>query len=490
MPSATSDQHPGAAAASAAGIFAKPAKKAKAAKKVQDFTQQEEGDAAQWVHEPLDERHDDLLVHTDRPFNAEPPNYALQDMITPPGLHYRRQHTPVPVVDETSYRVSVGVEGAAEARQFSTDELRKFRARELTVTFMCTGNRRSEFNTEKDGETMGLPWRNGSISTATWTGALLTDVLKAAGIDEASCEEGGYHFVTFYGLEDYHISVPLSKCLAKTGDCVLAWAMNGETLPRDHGFPLRVVVPGFVGARSVKWISRIVVTKNEAEGMHQVGIAYKQLGPNVKKLSDVTKDYIHQLPPIDHVPVTSAVTAPEPGAKVSPGEALSITGYAYSGAGHAVIRVDVSLDGGRTWAQADLARAPDGAQGVRSCRAWAWVQWRYSAVVPQDCPCPGQLDIVCKAVDDQYNQQPHEGSAIWNLRGILNTSWGRAAVRVAEPGAEISQEAKSGDGTVANVGIKISGSFQCQECRQRFESERAQELHWKFIHDPSRHQED
>lgn len=453
--------------------------------KVHDPTQQEEGAAAQWVNEPLSERHVDLLVHTDRPFNAEPPNYALQKMITPEGLHYRRQHTPVPVVDEDLYCLAVGLEGC-KPRNFSMSELKGFRKHQLTVTFMCTGNRRSEFNAEQ--ETMGLPWKNGSISTASWGGTLLLNVLKSTGIEE-SIEESGYRFLTFYGLEDYHISIPLDKAFAKDGDCILAWEMNGKTLPRDHGFPLRVVIPGFVGARSVKWISRILVTKNEVDGMHQVGIAYKQLGPNIKKLSEVSTEYIHALPPIDHVPVTSAITAPESGAKFARGEVLTVTGYAYSGAGKAVIRVDVSIDGGKTWGQAAMTRASE-TQGVRSGRAWAWVQWTYLTKIPENMVCPGKFDIVCKAIDDQYNQQPHDGSAIWNLRGILNTSWGRSTIHVSEPGLDISAEALSGDGTIANVGIKLSGSFPCLECRQRFDSEKARELHWKFIHDPSRHNED
>merc|ERR1719330_1956160 len=347
-------------------------------------------------------------------------------MYTPKGLHYRRTHTPVPLVDEQAYRVSIFVEGE-EAKKFSMAELRKYPEREIAVTMMCTGNRRSEFNTERDGETMGLPWKNGSISTAKWAGARLCDVLRNAGFDGPALAKKGYRFLTLYGIEDYHVSIPVRKAIAEDGDVILAWSMNGAPLPRDHGFPLRMVIPGLVGARSVKWIDRLIFAKEEVDGMHQKGIAYKQLGPNVKKLMGVPKEYITDLPPIDHVPITSAVTMPEPVTTVSRGEQLTVCGYAYSGAGLAVIRIDVSMDGGQTWQQAEFQRA-SGEQTSRSNRAWAWVQWKLETVVPLNAP--SNLSIVCKAVDDQYNQQPHEPSSIWNIRGILNTSWGRSDVKV------------------------------------------------------------
>jgi hypothetical protein len=227
--------------------------------------------------------------------------------------------------------------------------------------------------------------------------------------------------------------------------------------------------------------------------MHQTGIAYKQLAPNHKKLSAVTKDYIASLPPIDQVPVTSAVTAPEPISSVRPGSTLNLCGYAYSGSGLAIIRVDVSIDGGETWDQATLERAPE-SQGIRSGRAWAWVQWRLSTTVPEDAT--GSFKVVCKAIDDQYNQQPHDPSPIWNLRGILNNSWGNVELKVVSEAGSIEEavlpflRASSGDGSIDNVGIKVNGTYQCPDCRQKFDSEDAVSLHWKFIHDPNRQQED
>ena len=392
-----------------------------------DPTQQSEGAASRWKDEPLAERHPALVCHTKRPFNAEPSNRALQEMITPKGQHYRRTHAPVPVVDAEAYRLSVGLEHAAP-RGVGLAELRRAHAfKEVAVTLMCTGNRRGEFNAH--GSTAGLPWKNGSISTARWGGAPLSSVLAPLrGVAEAN----GYRFVTFWGMEDYHVSIPLAKVFAPGGgDVLLAYSMNGAPLPRDHGFPLRVIVPGFVGARSVKWLAKVVVSRKEVEGMHQTGIAYKQFGPNVKKIAAVTKPMIATAPPIDHIPVTSAITQPEPGSAVRRGAPLTVKGYAYSGAGRAVFRVDVSLDGGATWAQAALTRAAK-EQGVRSGQAWAWCQWQLEATVPEGADA---LRTVCKAVDDQYNQQPHASAPIWNVRGILNTSWGSVDVRAVDGGA-------------------------------------------------------
>jgi sulfite oxidase len=316
----------------------------------------------------------------------------------------------------------------------SMEELRgSYAEKEVTVTLMCTGNRRGEFN--EHGETMGLPWGNGSISTARWSGASLSDVLAGAGFNLPELELQGFRFITFWGTENYHVSIPLGALAREGQDIILAQKMNGAEIPRDHGYPLRVVVPGYVGARSVKWLSKVVIMKEEVAGMHQTGIAYKQLGPNFRTIPDVPKAVVREMPPIDVIPVTSAITSPEPGTWATPGAELHVAGYAYSGAGRAIIRVDVSLDGGITWGQGTLQRATNGdsGQGTRSGRAWAWVQWRYSGTVS-----PRQrsvLHVVCKAIDDQYNQQPHSVSPIWNVRGILNTSWGNVEVPVAAQAA-------------------------------------------------------
>jgi len=168
---------------------------------------------------------------------------------------------------------------------------------------------------------------------------------------------------------------------------------------------------------------------------------------------------------------------------VQPGQKLELQGYAYSGAGLAVIRVDISLDFRATWFQAAIERACE-TQGIRSGRAWAWEQWKCEATMPKDAK--GALKIANKGVDDQYNQQPHDPSPIWNLRGILNTSWGQTVVNVGEPGLEIGDEARSGDGSVVNVGIKMNGKFKSPVTNQTFDSQHALDLHLKYPHDPKK----
>ena len=179
----------------------------------------------------------------------------------------------------------------------------------------------------------------------------MKDILNDAGIFYNDMIEQGFEWLTFWGLEDYHISIPLQKAMDIKGDCIIAHSMNNEPIPRDHGAPIRYIfvyilensiityklciirgiIPGFVGARSVKWVDRIVLMKNEVFGMHQTGIAYKQLPPNYKKLSKALKPMIEEAPPIDIIPVTSAVTAPDHKSVVLRGQSNTIRGYAYSG---------------------------------------------------------------------------------------------------------------------------------------------------------------
>ncbi|XP_067385971.1 sulfite oxidase, mitochondrial isoform X2 [Emydura macquarii macquarii] len=367
-------------------------------------------------------RHPALKVNSLKPFNAEPPAELLsENYLTPSPLFFKRNHLPVPAVDPATYRLEVEGPGG-RTLTLSLPELKsRFPKHEVTATLQCAGNRRSEMNSVRPVK--GLEWGIAAISTARWGGARLRDVLTQAGYGEAE-EEAGERHVCFEGLDKdlsgaaYGASIPYGKAMGPGGDVLLAYEMNGEELPRDHGYPLRVVVPGVVGARNVKWLGRVSVSREESPSHWQQN-DYKGFSPSVDW---ATVDYT-TAPAIQELPIQSAITDPPPGATVPPTE-ITVKGYAWSGGGRGVVRVDVSLDGGRTWHVAEMAgeEQPLG-------RAWAWRLWQLTAPVP---PGSSALDIVCKAVDDSYNVQPDTVEPIWNLRGVLSNAWHRVRVSVAQ----------------------------------------------------------
>ena len=207
--------------------------------------------------------------------------------------------------------------------------------------------------------------------------------------------------------------------LRAVGDVLLAYEMNGEELPPEHGFPLRAVVPGHVGVRNVKWVDKVIVSPEEAKGTWQRGMAYKGFGPNVKSLKGFSEDAIAAIPSVQELPVNSCITYPSLGAVVEHSGFTSVKGYAYSGGGRGIIRVDISLDGGDTWEQATLQ---EGSQQPLD-RSWAWTLWEFplpaSVLAGRSVP----LEVICKATDSSYNCQPDSTKGIWNIRGIINNAW-------------------------------------------------------------------
>ncbi|XP_064354622.1 sulfite oxidase, mitochondrial [Dromaius novaehollandiae] len=363
-------------------------------------------------------RHPGLRVNSQKPFNAEPPPELLAErFLTPNELFFTRNHLPVPAVDAETYRLRVEGPGGREL-SLSLEELRsRFPKHEVTATLQCAGNRRADMSRVRPVK--GLDWDIGAIGTARWGGARLRDVLLHAGFGERP--EGEWH-VCFEGLDadvggaPYGASIPYGKAVSPEGDVLLAYEMNGAALPRDHGFPLRAVVPGVVGARNVKWLRRVAVSPAESPS-HWQQSDYKGFAPCVDW---DTVDY-SAAPAIQELPVQSAITQPRPGAAVPPGE-LTVKGYAWSGGGRGVVRVDVSLDGGRSWRVARLA-----GERQEPGRAWAWTLWELQAPVAAGA---GELEIVCKAVDSSYNVQPDTVAPIWNLRGVLSNAWHRVRVSV------------------------------------------------------------
>ncbi|RDW85254.1 hypothetical protein BP6252_02844 [Coleophoma cylindrospora] len=355
-----------------------------------------------------------LRVLTAKPCNAETPPEALSDFLTPNPTFYVRNHMWVPVVEEpdSEYRLSIELPDGDE-KSYTIKELKeRFPVHKITVTLQCSGNRRKDMTVHAK-QTNGLQWTAGAISSAEWEGVKLKDVLADAGIGAIGQElpEDAQH-VQFMGLEAYGASIPISKAIDPLGDVLLAFKMNGEELPRDHGYPLRVVVPGNVAARSVKWLRKIVVSDEESLSQWQRR-DYKCFGPNVSN-PDWTK-----AKSIQEMPITSAITSVlSPSSTEKGRNQLTVEGYAYSGGGREILRVDISTDGGKTWDQAELL--PDSTKGSK---AWCWKRWRYTG----SCRSCDETTLVVKATDEAYNTQPESYEAIYNPRGNLATAWHRVS---------------------------------------------------------------
>ena len=412
----------------------------------------EEGDP--YAHEPL--RSERLIVHGDQPMNAEVPgSVLLENYLTPTDLFYIRHHHPVPFmvqkeiddftleIDLTSYAKDLGLEKGKEVIRMSMDDIKALPKVEVISTLQCSGNRRGDMNSFK--RTSGTSWSQGAISTAKFSGARLNDVLKAAGVRDpvALTEKGGIQkHLRMESLDGMKASINMEKATNPYGDVIIAYEMNNAPLPRDHGFPLRCIVPGYAAVRNVKWLSKIQVSDSEAEGAWQQGLNYKTLPPNV---TDAKKINLAKMPSMTEVAVFSGIATMDIGpgadtdadadadadadtkekAKPKPGETIMVKakGWAWAGGGRNIVRVDITGDQGTSWQSAEITKGGD----QRFGRAWAWVFWECDvpAVVKKD----GSVDLASKAVDLAFNSQPESAAHGWNVRGLGNNSWHRASVK-------------------------------------------------------------
>lgn len=375
------------------------------------------------IEDPFDDdptRDTRLRFLTQKPCNAESPSDELsQSFLTPNELFYVRNHMWVPVLDNADdYEIGIELPDGTTKTYTIRDLQSRFKQHAVTAVLQCSGNRRADM-TAHAKKTNGLQWTVGAISCAEWEGVRLRDVLADAGLPvspDSSPDPDAQH-VQFTGMEAYGASIPITSALDPRGDVLLAFKMNGEVLPRDHGFPVRVIVPGHVAARCVKWLKKIVISDEESNTTWQRK-DYKCFGPN-----EVKQDW-DKYKSIQKMPVTSAIT------KVRVKEAttamLQVEGYAYSGGGSEIQRVDVSMDGGKTWDQATLRQ--EDMKLEKGHGAWCWKRWTYEGRLPDEPSemsknCERKATLMVKATDELYNTQPETHSSIYNLRGNLATAW-------------------------------------------------------------------
>ena len=349
-----------------------------------------------------------LLVRQEEPFNGGPaPAALLSSFVTPNELFFVRNHGEVPAVDRESYRLTV--DGMVEnPLSLSLQDLRRFQRVTVAATLQCAGNRRTEMMAVAPIPNE-LPWGAEAISNAEWSGVPLRDVLAAAG------PRAGALHAAFTGLDEterhghrfrFGGSIPLEK--AAHPEVLLADTMNGAPLPPVHGAPLRVVVPGYIGARSVKWLSRIALQEAPSDNYFQAK-AYRLFPASV---GPRTVDW-EQGMMLGESPVNSAIGSPVEGGTVPAGR-VAVRGWAVAGGGRQVARVDVSADGGRSWQTADLKAGRDG---------WTWYFWETALDL-----AAGPHEIVCRAFDTAAQTQPEHPSQVWNFKGYANNAWHRVRV--------------------------------------------------------------
>jgi DMSO/TMAO reductase YedYZ molybdopterin-dependent catalytic subunit len=324
-----------------------------------------------------------MIVRAHQPSNLEFPISELKNAIVPNGHFFVRSHFAVPEIDVKKW--TLRIEGAVEKPiDLTLEDLTQLPTTKLTATIECAGNGRVHLTPAVPG----LQWGQGAVGNAVWEGVSLAAVLERArakltavdvileGTDEGAINSdpkspGPIHFAR---------SVPIGK--AKRDDVILAIKMNGEPLPKSHGFPLRAVVGGWYGMASVKWLKRIIVSEKRFGGFFQT-LDYSYFE---------RRDGVPTLVPVTAMEPKAILAQPALSAVIPAGKPYRFFGAAWAGE-NAVNKVEVSVDGGKTWANAKLLAEPKPIQ---------WVLWEY----PWENPSRGEASILVRATDDHGRTQP------------------------------------------------------------------------------------
>ena len=344
---------------------------------------------------------------------AETPEHLLDDDTTPTPKFYIRNNGLIPESAKDPDGWKLVVDGEVNSRlELTLGELKKkFRPVTLRMVLECGGNGRSFFTPQARGN----QWINGGAGCAEWTGARLADVLRAAGLKPSAVFSGHYG-------ADPHLSgdstkaalsrgVPIKKLMDENN--LIVWAMNGQLLENIHGFPVRLVIPGWPGSVSNKWLTRIWIRDREHDGQGMTGTSYRVTKQPMVPGGKVDNANFKIL---ESMPVRSIITSPGNGAKLAGGATeVKLRGAAWAG-DRSVKRVDVSVDFGVSWQQANLA-APK--------NRFDWQRWTAAVKLPSN----GYYEIWSRATDDSGAMQPHIAGN-WNPQGYGGNPFHRIAILV------------------------------------------------------------
>lgn len=326
-----------------------------------------------------------LITREKEPLNLEFPFPTLAERITPNNLFFVRSHFNIPKIDAASWHLTIGGEVRQEI-SFSFEEIKKLPAKTVMATIECAGNSRVNLVPK----VKGLPWEQGGIGNANWTGVPLSVLLDKAGIKPGTIElilEGEDQGTVTEepkspGIIKFSRSMPLSK--ARQANVIIAYQMNGKELSAEHGFPVRAIIPGWYGMASVKWLTKITATATPYDGYWQtLEYAYWK-----------RKNGLPTLAPVTSVQVKSEIARPVLHELIQAGSTYRVFGAAWVGE-DMLSRVEVSADEGKTWQTSKLIDKP-----VLN----SWQLWEYNWTVPAT---PGRYKLMARATDQKGNVQPN-----------------------------------------------------------------------------------
>jgi len=326
---------------------------------------------------------DGRIVRSEEPLNLEMPFETTNNFITPTKSFYVRTHFPIPKIDRDAWWLHV--EGEVEKPfAINYEELIKLESLTFPVTLECAGNNRNFL----EPKVKGVQWRLGAVGNAEWTGVPLSVLLNRAQLKPDACEvilegaDGGLlaEAKSPPGEIQFARSIPLAKA---SQNVLLAYKMNGNDLPPEHGFPLRAVVPGWYAVASVKWLQRIIVTSQPFTGYYQtLDYAYWKRRGDIAELS-----------PVAELQVKAEIARPSQGETVPANSSVRIYGAAWAN-GNEIVRVEVSTDGGSTWKEATL---------LGESKPNAWRFWEFNWKTPT---APGKQTLIARATDSVGQTQP------------------------------------------------------------------------------------
>ena len=351
----------------------------------------------------------DMLVYSENPFNGEFAPHLLDDDVTPTARHFVRNNSGIPerAVRKELHGWKLVIDGEVHKKlALSMDDLTGFPQVTMEVVLECAGNGRSLFSPKVSG----TPWQRGAVACSEWTGVRLHDVLQAAGLKPSAVYTGNYgEDLPNDGSEPFSRGIPIEKAMNE--HTLIALKMNGEVLPAAHGFPARLIVPGWIGSAMQKWLNRIWVRDRVHDSKKMSGYSYRvpayPTAPGNK-------------PPVEDMHIATAwqvkslITRPEPDIELSKGMPIKVRGHAWAGENQ-IDKVVVSTDFGLQWQETRL---------IPPSNRYAWSHWETELVLANK----GYYEIWARAYDNIGAAQPF--TQPWNSKGYLGNVIHRLPVSV------------------------------------------------------------